>query len=176
MTVEIQEKPGRLFYREAINVAVQFRQLQKNPNYKLKDYFRQFSLLLAVGAGVLLLLGLVVLLFGARGYDLAAGAFLLCALILCAAFRLRLNQLLKASQADTHHSFVTLDEDGVELNKEDFQRIRISWNNIASVRLFSESLNFLSADQAGLVISVSRRYADDMIAWLTENRPDIRVQ
>ena len=56
MRIEISEKGSDAFCREVVNITAQYRSILKNHNHKLKDYFRQFRLLLVLGAAVLVIL------------------------------------------------------------------------------------------------------------------------
>ena len=41
MKIEISEKRSEAFYREVVNISVQYRFILKNHRHKLKDYFTQ---------------------------------------------------------------------------------------------------------------------------------------
>ena len=86
------------------------------------------------------------------------------------AMKRRVNMFLE----DDRTSTVTLDEKGVEINKEDAQIIRISWDNVAFVRSFKESTSFFAKDASGIVISVTNKYKDQIMEYLNNN--DVEVQ
>ena len=171
MTIEINEKGSEAFYKETVNAAAQYRYLLKDRNYKLKDYFRQFRTLTIAGAAVLVVNVLLMILWGAETYQIAVSAALVIACLLSASFLMSLNKAYKTMMAGTHKSVLTLDDDGVELKTENTQTVRIAKGNIAVIRTFSECLCFVPAAGAGVILSVNRKYADEILAWVRENWP-----
>ena len=72
---------------------------------------------------------------------------------------------------NSNKSVLTLDDDGVELKNESTQTVRIARGNIAVIRTFKESLCFIPAAGAGVIISVNKKYADEILDWVRENWP-----
>ena len=70
---------------------------------------------------------------------------------------------------------MTLDESGVELNVAETQTVKIAKQNLAVVRIFKECLCFIPAKGAGVVISVDKKYAEQILSWIRENWPDAEV-
>ena len=81
MTIEIKEKGSQACYKEVVNVIAQYRYILKNHDYKLKDYFRQFMILIILAVIVLLLLILTMVLWGVNSFDIA-GVFILAAIFI----------------------------------------------------------------------------------------------
>ena len=175
MRIEIIEKGSDAFYREVVNTTAQYRSILKNHNHKLKDYFRQFRLLLVLGAAVLVILILMAVFWGVDPFDYAIIAALSIEVIMCAGYLYALNKMLKAMLADSRSSVLSLDETGVELNKGGSQIVKLGWDNIAVVRADKESLTFVSGDRTGIVISAAKKYADEILVWLRENLPSVEV-
>ena len=175
MTIEITEKGSGAFYKEIVNVLAQYRLILKNHNHKLKDYFKQLKVLIAAGTIMLVLLGAMMIFWGAKSLDIVAEICLAIAVIMSAAYLMNLNKVLKSLLDDVRTSVLTIDEDGVELRKEDSQTVKLAWNNIAVVKKYKESLNFVSANQSGFIISVDKRYSGDIENWIRENRPETEV-
>jgi len=175
MTIEISEKGSEAFYKEVVNVVVQYRYILKNHNHKLGDYFKQYKILLTAGAVILGILVLMMVFWGTNTPDAVIAIALAIVLLFCALFYGNLNKMLKSMLQDNRTSVLTLDENGVELSKGNTQTVRIGWDNVACIRQYKESLNFVSADQTGFVISADKRYADSILAWLKENRPEAEV-
>ena len=86
-----------------------------------------------------------------------------------------LNKMLKSMLADSRTSVLSLDETGVELNKGGSQIVKLGWDNIAVVRVYQESLTFVSGDRTGFVISAAKKYSDEILAWLREHQPSVEV-
>ena len=171
MTIEINEKGSEAFYKDTVNAAAQYRYLLKNKNYKLKDYFVQFRTLVIASLAVLAVNVVLMILWGAETYQIAVSAALLIAALMSVAYLLSLNKTYKTMMADPHTSVLTLDDDGVELKVRDTQTVRIAKKNVAVIRTFSESLCFIPAAGAGVIISVNKKYADEILGWVRENWP-----
>jgi hypothetical protein len=175
MKIEVKEKGSDAFYREIVNISAQYRQLIKNHGCKLRDFFTEFKRLLIAGAVVLGLLILMCVFWGFRTIDYVAIGFLFLAVIMCFAYLYLLNRYRKSMIDEAGESILTLDEDGVELSKKDTQVIRNTWNNIAFVRLFNESICFIPRTKTGIMICITREFAKQIQDWLKENKPEIEV-
>ncbi|MBR2098943.1 MAG: hypothetical protein IJ926_04590, partial [Firmicutes bacterium] len=86
-----------------------------------------------------------------------------------------LKKLRKRMMDDKRTSILTLDENGVELNKEDEQVVRIAWDNLAFVRIYGECIGFVSKDVSGLIVFVERRYEDQVIPYVRETAPGVTI-
>ena len=93
MRIEITEKGSDAFYREVVNITAQYRSILKNHRHKLKDYFRQFRLLLVLGAAVLVILILMTVFWGVDPFDYAIIAALIIEVIMCAGYLYALNKI-----------------------------------------------------------------------------------
>lgn len=175
MRIEITEKGSEAFYREVVNITAQYRGILKNHSRKLNDYFRQFRILLILGAAALVILILMAVFWGADPFDYAIIAALFIEVVMCAGYLYALNKMLKAMLADSRSSVLSLDETGVELNKGGSQIVKLGWDNIAVVRVDKESLTFVSGDRTGIVISIAKEFADEILAWLRENLPTAEI-
>ena len=175
MTIEIKEKGSEAFYTEVVNVVSQYRYFLKKHDYKLKDNFRQFKLLLIVGTAVLVILILMMIFWGPDSFDYAVMAALLVSLLMSAVYLISLNKAKKGLMGAGGNSLLTLDEHGVELNKAGSQIVRLAWSSIAVLRIFKESMCFISKDQNGLVISVDRKYEEQVLGWLKEHPTGLEI-
>ena len=175
MRIEITEKGSNAFYREVVNIMSQYRFILKNHHYKIKDYFAQFRTLLILGAAVLAILILMAVFWGIKPFYYAIIAALGIEVVMCAGYLYVLNKMLKGMMADTRTSVLTLDDTGAELNKGGSQIVKLGWDSISVVRVYQESLTFVSGDRTGIVISVAKQYAGDILAWLRENQPAVQV-
>ena len=63
----------------------------------------------------------------------------------------------------------------MEVKVRDTQTVRIAKNNLAGIRTFTESLCFIPAAGAGMIISVEKKYADEILAWVRENWKGIGI-
>ncbi len=175
MKIEISDKGSEAFYREVVNISAQYRYILKNHHHKLKDYFRQFTVLLILGTVFLVLSLLMGIIWGFDAWSYAVIAILAIADVMCVGYLVVLNRMLKAMLADNRPSVLTIDDTGVEFNKGGSQIVKLGWDNIAAVRADRESLTFVSGDRTGIVISVAKQYAREIPAWLHENQPKVEV-
>lgn len=175
MTIEINEKGSEAFYREVVNISAQYRYILKNHHHKLKDYFKQFKILLMLGTVFLVFLLLMAAFWGIDPWGYAIAAALGISVAMCAVYLRLLNKMLKAMLADSRTSVLSLDNAGVELNKDGAQIVKLGWDNIAAVCVYRESLSFLSADHTGIVISIAKQYAGVILTWLRTYQPSVEV-
>jgi len=175
MKIEITERGNEAFYREVVNITAQYRCIVRNHHYRLRDYFRQFRVLLILGTAILVILILMAIFWGAEPLQYAVIGALGIEVVMCAGYLYALNKLLRTMMADSGTTLISLDDTGVEFNKVGSQIIKLAWDNIAVVRVFQESLTFVSADRKGLVISIAKQYAEEIPAWLRDHQPTVEV-
>mgnify|MGYP007070336305 CR=1 FL=1 len=176
MKIEINEPGSEAFYKETVNAAAQYRYILKDHSYKLKDYFRHYRTLLTVALIVLAANVAEMLLWGAGTAQLVASGVLLAASLMCSAYLFSLKKSCRTMMADPRASVLSLDDGGVELKVEDTQTVRIAKSNIAVIRVFSECLCFVPAAGAGVIISVDRKYEEEITRWVRENWPETEMK
>ena len=154
MTIEIKEKGTREFYKEVVNVLTQYRQLLYKPEDKLKDSFKR-NLFLAIAMALLFLMNLY---GGIKGGFNAMKIIVLVLSAVAAVATLvvlsRMNKMVDGYVADDRPTLVTIDDNGIELEKIGSQAVRLAWDNVAFVRPFVESTCFFSKDLSGIVLAV----------------------
>lgn len=169
MTIEIKEKGSRQFYKEFVNVLTQYRQLLYRPQDKLKDNFKRYAFLTIA----------MVLICAMSLYGGITGSFTVTK-ILTAVFGgvaaaatvvilFRMNKLVDGYLADDRPSVVTLDDNGVEIEKIGSQAVRLAWDNVAFVRSFIESTCFFSKDLSGTVLSVNNKHKKEIMDYIKNN-------
>lgn len=173
MIIEIKEKGSETFYRETVNVISQYRALSKRPEGKIKDNFKLLQSYVIICVVMLVILAAMALTRGADGMMIVGMSLLAVAAVFSAMYLANLKSLLKALTEAPSDSVLTLDEDGVELDKRGSQVVHLSWDNILFVRVFRESVCFLAKDSTGFVISVDRKYESEISAWFENNETDI---
>lgn len=175
MTIVIKEKGTKEFYKEVVNVTSQYRQLLKKPEAKLNDNFKSYVIMMAAMA----ILFATQLVNGiSNGFSALIGAALAAsfmAFVVLFIYRRNMNKMVDAYLSDDRASTVTLDENGVELNKDGSQIIRVGWDEVALVRSFKESTCFIAKNVSGLVIAVTNLYKDDIMKYLEDNNVDVRI-
>ena len=175
MNIEVKEKGSREFYKEVVNVISQYRRLLKKPEAKLNDNFKSYVIMMAAMAILFVsqfLHGIV------DGFDVLTGAALAAsfmAFIVLFIYRINMSKMVDAYLNDARVSTVTLDENGVELNKGGSQIMRLGWNEVALVRSFNESTCFIAKNVTGLVIVVTNLYKSDIMEYLKDNSINVRI-
>ena len=175
MTLVIDNKGSDAFYREVVNVASQSRFIIKKHDYKLKDYFKQFRNLLIICCVLIVILAAMMIAWGVKPLDITALLLLAVAALFCGMYLYNLNKLWRGLSDEQGTTVITLDENGVEYNREDTQIIRTAWEKIAVVKLCSESVCFVPSDRSSILVFVENRHSDAITEWLMQNRPDVEI-
>ncbi len=175
MKIQIKEKGSEAFYQETVNVISQYRALSKKPEGKLKDNFKLLRSYIVICAVMLAILAAMAAAWGADGKMIAGMVLLAVAAVFSAVILANLQKLLKALMEAPYDSVLTLDEEGVELDKRGSQVVRLAWNNVLFVRVFQESVCFAAKNSTGFVISIDRKYESEILAWIESNKAGITV-
>ena len=175
MTIEVKEKGTRQFYKEVVNILTQYRQLLYKPEDKLKDNFTRYIFLTIA----MVLICLMSLYGGITGSftvtKILTAVFAGVAAAATAVILFRMKKTVDGYLADDRPSVVTLDENGVEIEKTGSQAVRLAWDNVAFVRSFAESTSFFSKDLSGIVLSVTNDYRKEIMEYIKSNNIDVKV-
>lgn len=175
MTIEVKEKGTRQFYKEVVNILTQYRQLLYRPEDKLKDNFTRYIFLTIA----MVLICLMSLYGGVTGSftvtKIVTAVFAGVAAAATAVVLFRMKKTVDGYLADDRPSVVTLDENGVEIEKTGSQAVRLAWDNVAFVRSFVESTSFFSKDLSGIVLSVTNDHRKEIMEYIKSNNIDVKV-
>lgn len=174
MQIEIREPGSEAFYRETANVLCQYRALCAKPDGKLHDKFREMRLIIILCAVALVILAALVVTDGWTTWRIVAAVLLAVDGVFYVFYLSGLQKTFQTLMDDHRPSVLTLDDAGVELNKENAQVVRASWENIAFARVFQESVCFFVKGGTGFVLSVSRQYEGELLPYLRE-RDDVAL-
>lgn len=175
MRIEIDHKGSEAFYKEIVNVVAQYKNLIRKPERRYTNYIKILGIEIIVAA---LFAGIqlgFILADGPKSTDLAVLAFLVIVVVMGSSYYFNLTKMYKNMMAEEIPSVLTLDEEGVELEKVGSQTYRMNWNTIAFVRVFEESVCFISGKTAGLVIGIERAYEDQILDYLTDHCQGVKV-
>ena len=175
MRIEITERGTKEAYEEIVSAVMQYRQLIRKPERKLKNYVKQmyFSIVLCV---VLLLMLVFLIVSSGLNAAIIVGIVLLgIALIFSCILLANIKKMVNTVMNDTRTSILILDENGVEVSKEDGQTIRMPWENAAFARCFKHSICFFDRNMTGFVISAGIQYKDQLLGYIRDNHIGIRV-
>ncbi len=178
LKIVVTEPGSEAFYRELVNIMAQYRQLLKKPERKLRDMFKSFRSNM-IAMIVIAAIALLVCVLSFMWQDLTASSIVLLAmalaLIFLYAYNLKnYNKAVKRFIDEHRVTTVTLDAQGIE-NKTDRQTVRLAWDNVAFVRVFKESVGFLSSNGAGMVMTIDRKYESTILDWMKANKPAVRI-
>lgn len=175
MTIEVKEKGTRQFYKEVVNILTQYRQLLYRPEDKLKDNFTRYIFLTIA----MVLICLMSLYGGITGSftvtKILTAVFGGVAAAATVVILFRMKKMVDGYIADDRPSVVTLDENGVEIEKTGAEAVRLAWDNVAFVRSFAESTSFFSKDLSGIVLSVTNDYRKEIMEYIKSNKIDVKV-
>ena len=176
MRLEINDAVREKFAEEVVNISIQFRSLLKKHDKKLRNMMKEYKILLTV-LSVMLILYIVSMLtwMTPDGFGWALIVILSFGIIMYVIVIRNLNKTYWGIMDQKGGSVITLDENGAELNRQNAQILRMSWDNIAFVRVFSECLCFFSKQTNGMLILVDIKYADEITAWIRENHPETEL-
>jgi hypothetical protein len=175
MQILIDHTGSDAFYTDAVNMLAQYRSLLKRPGRKVENMLQTYKLLGIAAAVMFAIMAAMTIAWGSDTLIKVLMALLAVLLVFDIAYYLALKKLKKRMMEDKRTSILTLDENGVELNKEDSQVVRIGWDNLAFVRVYGECIGFVSKDVSGLILFVERRYEDQVIPYVRENAPGVEI-
>ena len=175
MTIEIKERGTKQFYKEVVNVLTQYRQLLYRPQDKLKDNFKRYIFLT-----IAMLLICIMSVYGGITVSFSAtriitAVFAGVAAAATAVILFRMYKMVDGFLADDRPSVVTIDENGVGIEKTGAQAVRLAWDNVAFVRSFVESTCFFSKDLSGIVLSVTNDYKKEIMDYLKNSDINVTV-
>lgn len=175
MVIKIDHKGSEAFYKEVVNIVAQYRGLLKRPERKVEDLFKTYSLLAIACAIFFVLLGAMAIFWGADSMTNVLMVLMAVLFVILIVYLSTLKKLKRSMMEDGRSSIITIDENGVELNKEDSQVVKLAWNNVAFARVFNESICFVSRDVSGLIIAMERVWENEVIPYLREVAPDLKI-
>ncbi|MBR0139132.1 MAG: hypothetical protein IJM17_02455 [Firmicutes bacterium] len=175
MNIEINEKGSEAFYRQTVSVTGQYRTLIKKPTAKYKDQEKVMKRNIAVCAVMAALMLMIIVNRGLEPLAAMALGLMVFDVVICAAFLKNLKTISKRLMDEQQPEVLTMDEVGVSLNRRDGRVLRVAWDSLAFVRVFSECVCFFSSDAAGFVLSVDKRYKDQILSWLAAEKPQVTV-
>ena len=175
MTIEIKERGSRSFYKEFVNVMTQYRQLLYRPQDKLRDNFKRY-IFLTVAMVLIFMMNIYGGITGSfSATKILVSVFAAAAAVATIVIIFRMNKMVDGFLADDKPAVVTLDDNGVEIEKTGSQAVRLAWDNVAFVRSFSEATCFFSKDLSGTVISVTNDYRKEIMDYLKNSDIEVTV-
>ena len=175
MQIRVTERGSESFYRELVNIMSQYRKILQKPEGKLLDMFKVVKTYIGIAIAFLVLLVLMAIFWGGDLLTYVA-IFMMVAIIAYSIYLLyNLNALYKTYMNDSGDSILTLDEDGIELDKENSTKVRLSWDKIAFARVYNESITFIPKNITTYIICITRKYEDEIVKYLVENKSDFRI-
>jgi uncharacterized membrane protein len=175
MVIEIKEKGSKEFYEEVVSFNHQYGALMKKPEAKFMSSFKSFKIQFL---STVFLFACITLVGRSDGFSpmavCAMTASAMTAFIIAVSYY-AMKKRVKMFLEDERTSTITLDDEGIEINKEDIQIIRLGWDNVAFVRTFKESTSFFAKDASGIVISVTNKYKDQIMEYLNKNNIGVQI-
>lgn len=174
MRIEVREQGTREFYREVVNVLMQYRKLIRQPDAALTDNFKSFRTI-GIAAAVFFVIDMICgFAFGwSRIIFICTAVLWVCGAMLLANLH-KMNKAVNDYLDDRRSSVIILDERGAALSKDGSLVIRLPWDKIAFVRSFNESICFIPTEEIGFVIAVFNTYRDEIREYMENNETGVR--
>ena len=175
MVIEIKEKGTKEFYEEVVSFNHQYGSFMKNPRAKFMSSFKSFKIQFL---STVFLFACMTLVGRSDGFSpmavCAMTASAMTAFIIAVSYY-AMKKRVKMFLEDERTSIITLDDNGVEINKGNSQVIRIAWENVVFVRSFKETTSFFAKDASGIVISVTNKYKDQIMEYFNKNNIGVQI-
>jgi len=175
MRIECREKGTEAFYRETVCISSMFRALIQDPERPLKDIFRQLITYMITGAALLIMLAVIGAVSGWSALMILAVVVVVLMTAASAFFYITVKRTVRIFLAGQKPSVLTLNRQGVKLERNGGQTMQADWDMIAFVRVFEECICFMGKHQKGFMISVNRKYEDQVMRFFSENEGLARV-
>ncbi|MGX8687764.1 MAG: hypothetical protein ACSW8K_08220 [bacterium] len=175
MQIEFREKHSEDYFREGVNVQVQYQVIHKKPEDKLKDYFtltKRYLIILIVTAAVLILVNVFT---GFSGPSIFALIFLAAVAFLDVRYSQTMNKLLEGYLKETRHSVLKADGQGIRLEKGGAQAVSLNWSDISFVRVFEHSILFAGSKAPGPFILVPVTCKEEIFSFIDQNGIRVRT-
>ena len=173
MTIEINTKGTESFYREVVSVIAQYQNLLKEPSKKYKDIFKTYRNMGLCLAALFVLMLIIGITSGFSALTIVALVVLIIAGVMVVVLDHAMRKQVKNYLAEGGDSVLTLDENGVEIGKENSQTVRLAWDNVAFVRKLEEAICFFSKEATRIVIAVPAEHEQEIYDYLDDNSIDV---
>lgn len=175
MQIEFKEKHSEEYFREGVNVQVQYQVIHKKPEDKLKDYFsltKKYLIVLIATAAVLILVNIFT---GFSGLSVFALIFLAAVAFLDVRYSQSMNKLLEGYLKETRHSTFKADGQGIRLEKGGAAAASLNWSDISFVRVFDHSILFAGSKAPGPFILVPVSCKEEIFSYMDQNGISVRT-
>lgn len=175
MRIEIHDPPTPAFCREVVCVLTQHRELLKRPEAKLRNVWAWMYGTICFCLAMLVF-NTVSAIYWDTDFFLMVLVYLVHGVVLSFDLLLlgRDKELYRGLLERGGSAVLTVDAQGVELDRPGRQRVRLDWGTVAFVRVFRESLCVVPRETGGVLIAVSARHAAAVMEALKEN--DVKIE
>ncbi|MBR7046238.1 MAG: hypothetical protein IKI23_11355 [Lachnospiraceae bacterium] len=175
MQIEFKEKHSEDYFREGVNVQVQYQVIQKKPEGKLKDYFtltKRYLIILIATAAVLVLVNIFT---GFSGMSIFALIFLGVVALLDIRYSQTMNKLLEGYLKETRHSTFKADSQGIRLERGGAAAASLNWSEVSFVRVFEHCILFAGTKAPGPFILVPVSCREEIFSFMDQNGIKVRT-
>ena len=172
----INEHSGEEFYRECVNVMMQYPGLLKEHGAKLSDLFTTQTTIFSASALIFVAVNVLGVMWGYRASVIAALLLLGFSVIRSLVSRKGLYDMLRSLMNEERAQTLSLDAEGITLKIEGAERAaKVPWENIAFVRVFDKSICFFADSSKHVVFTIDREYEDEILNWLDVEKPELEL-
>ena len=175
MTIEIKKRASKEFAEDTVNAAGQYKQFMKKPERRLQDNFKQWKAILIASIVWIVLILAIMVMWGSDAIKEICFVILVVNIVVSAAMLFSMTKYRNAIIDEQRISILTIDESGVEITKEGVQTVKVTWENVAFIRLFRSALCFFPKNLTSFVISVDMDYSEQIIHEIKEIGVDVKI-
>ncbi len=176
MWLKINEHSGEEFYRECVNVMMQYPQLLKDHGAKLSDLFTVQTTIFFASAVIFIAVNVLGLMWGYKASVIVALVLLGFSVVRSLVSRKGLYDMLRSLMSEERAQILSLDKEAITLKIEGADHsARVPWENIAFARVFDKSVCFFADSSKHVVFTVDREYEDQVLNWIDVEKPELEL-
>ena len=174
MKLEINELGSRDFYEEILYLSLNRRNILRNKNYKVhkvNDYYRMYIIYSILAA----LLMIVFYFMFKNGIFLMMAGMAIFLIVYELLSVNNFNKYIEAIMSQDKAKTIEINEDGVSYSDGE-RSLSLDWNAVHSVIKGKYSISFFPKNESDYMISLDKKYADEVIEALKANNMDVLLK
>ncbi|MBO4928800.1 MAG: hypothetical protein J5379_11220 [Clostridiales bacterium] len=175
MVIETKSSNDKATAKECTNIMIQGNDLLKNPEKKLRDFFRFVPISSAFVLVVLVLCIVWILLGSASTLTYVCLGLIGAALVVEFVFVRTMMRLYKTFVTMERTVTLSFDEEGIDFDDHTEKKMKLLWSGTAFVRFFPHVVAIFPKTATGIMILISAEHADEVRGFLKEKNIGIKV-
>ena len=175
MVIEAKSLHDKATAKECTNITIQGNDLLKNPEKKLRDFFRFVPISSAFVLAVLVMCIVWIILGSATTLTYVCLGLIGAALVVEFVFVRTMMRLYKVFHTMDRTVTLSFDEEGVDFDDHGEKKMKLLWSGSAFVRFFPHVVAIFPKTATGIMILLSAEHADEVRGFLKEKNIGIKV-